>query len=1180
MKQEKLIFLKNHALNKKGIIKWLTMLFLFFGIPNATWAQTDGESCINPLEVNVLPFTHQSSTSLYGNNYSLYDVPPEAPNLVFTGTGSNYYLEGYDAVYKISPTSDGFIDINLTNDNGWVSLWVFTSCDPFLETVAYHTAISGTSRTINNLEVFQGIDYYIIISCWDLINIDYTLEVTSNSNILDPLDDCLGADGGTISSSVTEACSSTQILLNASGQSLPSNGLIMQWQESPAGTNNWTDIPNSNMSMLTYTGLTADTDFRFVVECTLENLIDYSNVITVNAKALEECYCYPSSNYTSDYLSDIEILSNAGVYSYSVNSIPVNPVNGYDDQSNSSIIVLPNETITINTSYVGGDNSVKIWIDWNQNGELESSELEVDSYSYDDDQSISFTIPSNINSGDYRMRIRGIYYLNNIGACDFINHGSAVDLTLTVNPLSDCSDAMAGNISSSKSSACVGESFTLTATGASSFATGIVYQWQSSPPGQNTWTDIAGANGINHTISNFAAETDYRFIVNCSISNDSDESNTISVTLNDYLDCYCLPETYDYIDYLSSINITSDLSNINYTANSIPNNPVHGYDDQSNTILLALADQTIEVETSYIGGDNTVKIWVDWNLDGLFSHDEMVDSSYSYSANQSLSFDVPSPINPGQYRMRIRGAYWDLEEDACEMIYYGSSVDFTIEIIELNDCDNIVAETIESSTATACLNEPFTLNIIGNNTIGNGINIFWQSSPAGQNTWTDINTTSFNLITVNNLNEDTDFRLKLECTFSNQETISNIVTITLNAPNECYCVPVYIEGCYDGDAINNVTLIGETTTINNSSQCSPNNYGDYTSLPAADLISGNIYSISVTNNYLYSDDEELDIWVDWNKNGVFEATELIASTNGSGMANNTVTYSFTVPSNVAIDQYRMRVRTYYYYGYISDACATNDYGETEDYIIEIIDGGSCVDPIVDLGGDQQICEGESITLDAGNAGATFTWSDQSTGQTLTVNEAGTYSVTVTEGNCSATAEVTITFKPEVNATGINIETSNNGLDCTYQFSVANPENISEYFWDFGDGNTSTEADPVHQYTEANQYIVTLTIKDECDNELVFTTEFDCLIGIKDIEADKVISLYPNPAKNQINIEYPESLNIQNLKIVNILGQDVYVASVNNDSSIQLDVSSLTSGIYYIHVNTQEGTIIRKFEIIK
>lgn len=65
-------------------------------------------------------------------------------------------------------------------------------------------------------------------------------------------------------------------------------------------------------------------------------------------------------------------------------------------------------------------------------------------------------------------------------------------------------------------------------------------------------------------------------------------------------------------------------------------------------------------------------------------------------------------------------------------------------------------------------------------------------------------------------------------------------------------------------------------------------------------------------------------------------------------------------------------------------------------------------PTVALGNDTSFCN--SLLLDAGNAGMTYLWSDNSTQQTLNATQAGTYSVVVTDGNgCTATDAITLTL---------------------------------------------------------------------------------------------------------------------------------------------------------------------------
>lgn len=63
---------------------------------------------------------------------------------------------------------------------------------------------------------------------------------------------------------------------------------------------------------------------------------------------------------------------------------------------------------------------------------------------------------------------------------------------------------------------------------------------------------------------------------------------------------------------------------------------------------------------------------------------------------------------------------------------------------------------------------------------------------------------------------------------------------------------------------------------------------------------------------------------------------------------------------------------------------------------------------VDLGPDQEICGSQTATLDAGPGGITYTWSTSESSQTIVVNSAGTYSVTVDDGTCINSDDVVIT----------------------------------------------------------------------------------------------------------------------------------------------------------------------------
>jgi gliding motility-associated-like protein len=105
-------------------------------------------------------------------------------------------------------------------------------------------------------------------------------------------------------------------------------------------------------------------------------------------------------------------------------------------------------------------------------------------------------------------------------------------------------------------------------------------------------------------------------------------------------------------------------------------------------------------------------------------------------------------------------------------------------------------------------------------------------------------------------------------------------------------------------------------------------------------------------------------------------------------------------------------------------------------------------PIVNLGPDRSICIDDSLTLDATNAGATYSWSTTQTTPTIRPTRSGTYSVTVIIGNCQVTDEVTLTVLPSVRT---NVPTREVAL-CTSDRPInpvtldAGPGEGFKYFW--------------------------------------------------------------------------------------------------------------------------------------
>jgi len=98
--------------------------------------------------------------------------------------------------------------------------------------------------------------------------------------------DCSGTpDTGIASNSTPILCSSATSSLSCTGVSL-GTGITYQWQSSPAGANNFTNISGATTTNYTTNVLTVSTDFRLVTTCSLSGLSANSNITTVTISGI------------------------------------------------------------------------------------------------------------------------------------------------------------------------------------------------------------------------------------------------------------------------------------------------------------------------------------------------------------------------------------------------------------------------------------------------------------------------------------------------------------------------------------------------------------------------------------------------------------------------------------------------------------------------------------------------------------------------------------------------------------------------------------------------------------------------------------------------------------------------------------------------------------------------------
>jgi subtilisin-like proprotein convertase family protein len=265
------------------------------------------------------------------------------------------------------------------------------------------------------------------------------------------------------------------------------------------------------------------------------------------------------------------------------------------------------------------------------------------------------------------------------------------------------------------------------------------------------------------------------------------------------------------------------------------------------------------------------------------------------------------------------------------------------------------------STANAvCPGATFTLSL-QNIVAAPGISYQWQSSlvstfasPTNLGTGPTIDLTQ----TV-----ATYYRCLVTCSNSATTVASTALRITISNNCRClaYCDPTFSVGSGSGDYISLVQL-NPGLLINNSTGALGSPYTRLYTSPSPTILQGNTYTLTLSAG-TYTDND-FKAWIDFNQSGTFTSIELLGVAHSVGAAPATTSFTFTVPATATIGSTRLRVIEAFAPVAFAN-CSAYDYGESEDYCINIAAPPPCTGtpaPGNTLTDRNQACATDSITL--------------------------------------------------------------------------------------------------------------------------------------------------------------------------------------------------------------------------
>ncbi|HRP88539.1 MAG TPA: GEVED domain-containing protein [Edaphocola sp.] len=1038
-------------------------------------------------------------------------IPDLTPGLSYNGTvTTNYSCCEYVKIW-IDYNNDGTFDT--TNEQAASFGAISNSSTGAYSFTVPVTATPGQHRMRVRLVYSPG------SSLFDACSNNYYGEAHDYLVNIQALLPCTSPPTSGTLSGVDSICANNPFILNAQGTSTGS-GLVYQWQSAPSATGPWTDITGANLLNLNVpNGITAATSYRLKVVCSGGTPV-YTPVKTVTLKSYISCYCPSVTQYGCQWDTRIESFFTTGATTNisNLNTGCANTTTGYSDYTTMGITAMQGTSFNYSVTIGEYDGGVKIWADWNHDGYFDPVTELIAASTSNVTVGVPFTgtvyVPANATPGNARIRVKTVEFDTAFTACSTGYYGETEDYTITVVQATPCTNPPNAAAITGVDSICANNQFTLQTTGIS-IGTGLVYQWQSAPSATGPWTDITGATTPTlYVTSGITTATHYRFKSVCS-NGTPVYSPVKSITMKSYINCYCTSVALygcQWGAHVNSFYTTGAIANVS-NLNTGCANTTTGYSDYTSMTITAMQGTTLDYSVNVGYNDGGVKIWADWNHDGYFDPVTELVAASTGLITSGTSFTgtatVPTTAVAGPARFRVKVVDYSTTFTPCSSDPYAETEDYTINVAPSVPCTNPPSAGGISSVDSICPSVSFVMQDTGAS-IGSGLVYQWESATSATGPWTAI-TGATNLSYANpGINAATYYRLKAVCS-NGTPVYSAAKLVNIKPYNQCYCTPIYTTNCAVGDDISNVTLTGVTTNINNSTGCSTNGYGDYTTTVApADLNPGDSFDLKVSTSYGSPTSEKATAWIDYNQNGVFDANEVIFNTP-NGLASGGTTQTFLVPATQAAGLYRMRVRVIWNGIAPLDPCSQATYGEVEDYMVQI--GPPCPLTTPTLGADTTICANAPITLNAGTqpTGATYAWSNGASTQTISVNTAGTYTVTVADagGICTKSDTITIAVNPA--------PTVNLGADTTlcnggpYVANAGGTANYS-YLWTPGGETSNTKT-----ISTSGTYSVKVTNSMGCsasDTINVVIAELPSVTGITTTGASPTFNFSPN---NPLNV---------------------------------------------------------------
>ncbi len=229
-----------------------------------------------------------------------------------------------------------------------------------------------------------------------------------------------------------------------------------------------------------------------------------------------------------------------------------------------------------------------------------------------------------------------------------------------------------------------------------------------------------------------------------------------------------------------------------------------------------------------------------------------------------------------------------------------------------------------------------------------------------------------------------------------------------------------------------------------------------------------------------------------------------------------------------------------------------------------------------------VCSKENLTFRAQNPDPTYTYFWNFGTSAVPSTAVGSGPITVIFGAASGQNDVQLIVKAynssdtskkivQIKKLALaNFSMVKNGLTvtCTNKSTDA-----TSYLWEFGDGTSSIEENPIHVFPKNGTYNVTLTASNDCGKvQSKRPISVAASVAVEELFDVSEAGVFPNPNKGIFDLIIDnQSLNEMEYTLTDVLGKVILTKKTNlplGKNTIPIENKTLSAGLYFLQLNAK------------